>query len=85
MCKMAYTYLRSLEDAPASTVIVFIVVWASDRYSAPHLNVQLARFAWTRTCTAMDQYRISYHTTLLRAGLHGYSFKTRTTCSRLGA
>ena len=38
MCKMAYTYLRSLEDAPASTVIFFIVVWASDCYSAPQTS-----------------------------------------------
>jgi len=38
MCKMAYTYLRSLEDAPAITVIVVIVVWASDCYSAPQTS-----------------------------------------------
>jgi len=38
MCKMAYTYLRSLEDAPASTVIVVMVVWASDCYSAPQTS-----------------------------------------------
>jgi len=50
-----------------------------------NLNVQLTRFSWTRMCTAMNQYRLSHHIILLRAGLHGYTFKTRTTCSCLGA